>query len=289
MGGGAASLGVDQQPSPRSPLRRALDVWGFVPGFSVPHETVSMTTRDGVGLVADYLAGPQGAHGPAVLLLHGFGAHRRKPTYVSLAERLAADGAVLVPDLRGHGQSGGRSTMGDREVHDVRAGVGWLRRAGHRWVTVVGASMGATAALRAAGQSPLGFADAVCAISAPAEFVREGIPAVKALARTMSSTPWRVVVEAALRVRIAHAWGDPAPSIALIGRIAPTPLLLVHGDDDAWFGPSHVDRLHASARPPKSIWREPSGFGHAEDGFSPDFAERLAEAVASVHASGRWT
>jgi uncharacterized protein len=282
-------VGVEQQALPRrGAVRRLLDVWGFVPGFALAHETVAITTRDGVTLAADYLPATDGVQGPAVLLLHGFGAHRRKPAYVRLAERLAESTAVLVPDLRGHGQSGGRSTLGDREVHDVRAGVAWLRRAGHPWVAVVGASMGATAALRAVGQSPVGFADAVCAISAPAEFVTEGIPAVRALSRTMSSTVWRMAVEGALRVRIARAWGDPAPSIGLIDGIAPTPLLVVHGADDAWFEPSHAERLHDAALAPKVIWREPAGFGHAEDGFSQPFAERLAAAVEAVYERGRW-
>jgi alpha-beta hydrolase superfamily lysophospholipase len=264
-------------------------VWGFVPGFSLDHETVSLHTRDGVELVADHLAGPDGPDaGPAVLLLHGFGAHRRKPAYVRLAERLTDEVAVLAPDLRGHGASGGRSSLGDREVHDVRACAAWLRRRGHPWVAGVGASMGATALLRAAGSSPPGLFDAVCAISAPAEFITDGIPAVRALARMMSSTPWRLLVELGLRVRVAHAWGEPVPSLRLVERIAPTPLLVVHGHDDAWFAPDHADRLYGRAREPKVLWSEPPGFGHAEDGFTDAFVDRLGDAVRHVHEHGRW-
>lgn len=260
-----------------------------MPGFSTDHDTVRLRTRDGVELVADHLYGPGGPDpGPAVLLLHGFGAHRRKPAYLRLAERLAQDVAVLAPDLRGHGASGGRSTLGDREVHDVRACTAWLRRHGHTWVVGVGASMGATALLRAAGSSPPGLLDAVCAISAPAEFVSDGIPAVRALARMMSSTPWRVVVELGLQVRVARAWGEPVPSLRLVDRIAPTPLLVVHGHDDAWFAPDHADRLYGRAREPKVLWSEPPGFGHAEDGFTDAFVDRLAQAVRHVHRHGAW-
>lgn len=287
-----AKASATHAPQPRGRVRRALDVWGFVPGLSVAHQTVELTTRDGVRLVADHIPAPPSTgaedRGSAVLLLHGFGAHRRKPAYVLLGERLAQETAVLVPDLRGHGASGGRSTLGDREVHDVRACVAWLRQRGHRRVVGIGASMGATALLRAAGSSPQGFLDAVCAISAPAEFVSDGIPAVRALARTMSSTPWRVAAELALRVRIARAWGEPVPSLRLVEHIAPTPLLLVHGDDDAWFSSDHADRLHERAREPKVLWSEPTGFGHAEDGFSAVFADRLADAVRHVDQHGSW-
>ena len=282
------------QPAPaeqRGPVRRLLDVWGFVPGLAVPHEDVRVVTRDGVRLAGSYVHGPpEPAAGtrPAVLLAHGFAGHRRKPSYAALAEGLARDVAVLSLDLRGHGESAGRCSLGDREVLDVRAGVAWLRQTGHDWVGVVGVSMGASAALRAAGLGPPGLVDAVCAISGPAEFLGHTTPAVEALARTMTSTPWRLLAEAAWHVRLARQWGHPASAVSVTGRIAPTPVLLVHGRDDHYFGPDHAQRLYAAARPPRTLWLEPDGFGHAEDGLSPPFVVRLRAALAEVRAAGAW-
>jgi uncharacterized protein len=280
-------------PSPaeqRGAVRRLLDVWGFVPGLRAPHEDVTLVTRDGVRLAASYLHGPQGpgSGGPAVLVAHGFAGHRRKPAYALLAEALARDVAVLTVDLRGHGGSAGRCSLGDREMLDVRAGAAWLRQAGHRWTALVGVSMGASAALRAAGLGPPGLADAVCAISAPAEFMHDHTPAVEALARTMTSTTWRLLAERACHVRIARGWGHPASALSLADRIAPTPVLLVHGRDDHYFGPDHAQRLYAAARPPRELWLEPPGFGHAEDGLSPAFVGRLRAALATVRATGVW-
>jgi uncharacterized protein len=284
-------LTIGERPEVRSPLRRLLDVWGVgLPEPVVPFEEVAVRTRDGVELRGDLLHGPAAPAdgGSAVLLLHGFAGHRRKPAYARLAHGLAADGAVLALDLRGHGASGGRSSLGDREVHDVAAGAAWLRRAGYGWVSLVGASMGATAALRATGRLP-GIADAVVAISAPAEFEREdGTPAVAALARMMTSAGWRLAVQSALRVRVVRRWGAPVPSVRLIGAIAPTPLLLVHGSDDGWFAPDHLDRLEAAAGEGAVSWREPPGFGHAEDGFTDEFVARLARAVRIVRTTGAW-
>ena len=274
----------------RPPLRRLLDVWGVgLPAPTAPHETLSFRTRDGVALRADLLHGPDPAgRGPAVVVLHGFAGHRRKPAYSRLAARLARDCTVLAVDLRGHGGSGGRSTLGDREVHDVRAAAALLRRRGHPWIGLIGASMGATAALRACGQTP-GIADAGVSISAPAEFVgTDGAPPVAVLARMLACSALRLGLQAALRVRVAPAWADPTPSVALIGAIAPTPLLLVHGCDDSWFGPEHLDRLAAAAGEPTAVWREPAGFGHAEDGFTDAFLDRLATALAATRTAGTW-
>ncbi len=281
----------DCRPEQRGPLRRLLDLWGFVPDFAADHEDVALSTRDGVRLSGSYLPGPPappGASRPAVLLAHGFAGHRRKPAYARLAQTLAERAAVLTLDLRGHGESAGRSTLGDRETHDIRAGAAWLRQAGHDWVAVVGLSMGATAALRAAGASPPGMADAICAISAPAEFVRNGTPAVRALERTMTSTTWRLLAEAGCRVRIARGWGHPAPALDLVGAIAPVPLLLVHGLDDHFFGAEHAERLYTAAGEPRSLWMEPAGFGHAEDGLTGPFLDRLADALEAVRGQGTW-
>lgn len=278
------------RPEIRSPLRRLLDVWGVaLPDLDVPHETLRFRTRDGVELCADLLHGPAApGAGPAAVVLHGFAGHRRKPAYARLAQRLAREMAVLAVDLRGHGASGGRSSFGAAEVHDVRAAAALLRRRGHDWVALIGASMGATAALRAAGQTP-GIADAIAAISAPAEFVGvEGRPPVALLSRMLDSTPRRLVLQTALRVRIASAWGAPAPPVALVGAIAPTPLLLIHGNDDHWFEPEHLDRLAEAAGENTSVWCEPPGFGHAEDGFTDAFLDRLAVALSEVRRTGRW-
>jgi uncharacterized protein len=259
-----------------------------VPAPAVPHEVVGFSTRDRVRLTADLLHGPPARREGAAIVLHGFAAHRRKPSYARLAERLAREVPVLVPDLRGHGASTGRSTLGDREVLDVRAAAAFLRGRGHRRVVLVGASMGATAALRAAALTP-GVAAAVVAVSAPAAFVEEdGSPTVTVLGHLLRSAPLRSLLRAALGIRVAPAWADPTASERLVAGIAPTPLLLVHGEDDGWFSLGHLDRLATAAGPHAAVWREPSGFGHAEDGFTPAFLDRVADAVAGVLATGRW-
>lgn len=272
----------------RGALERILDVWGYGTGFTGPHRDTELITRDGVRLAASTLGDVDPpAHRPAVVLAHGFGGHRRKAAFVRLAEALSEVACVLTVDLRGHGDSGGRSTLGDLETLDVRAAAGWLRSRGHRWVAGVGLSMGGTAILRCAGSRGGGPFDAVCAVSAPADFTSNGTPPLRALSTMVTSTTWRTLVERGLRVRVARGWGDPTPALTLASRIQ-RPVLLVHGRDDHYFDLSHAERLAAAAGGVATLWTEPDGFGHAEDGLDAAFSLRLAQALAQCAAEGRW-
>jgi uncharacterized protein len=290
---------ADVLTRPRGSLRRWLHARGRVPGFGVAAEDVRLHTRDGVALAATYLPGPPRRSGPAVVLVHGFGGHRTKPAYALLAERLNTVASVLAVDLRGHGASGGYSTLGLAETLDVTAAGAWLRRRGHEWVGLVGVSMGATAVLRAAGTAPAGAYDAVCTVSSVARWGLRDTPAMRHLTKAISVAAYRHAYRAVLGVRIAaRAWPDTSPQadprgwpvqpIDAVGHIAPTPLLLVHGVDDHYYGPDQAQALHAAANQPVQLWLEPAGFGHAEDGCTPRFCDRLAAAVAVVYRDGEW-
>ena len=250
-----------------------------------------LVTRDGARLAAAYLPGPAigtPAAAPAVVLAHGLAAHHRKPAYAELAARLARHVAVLTFDFRGHGRSHGHCTLGDAEMLDVRAAGAELRRRGHRWVAVVGLSMGGSAVVRAVGLGPPGAFDAACVVSTPATWGLTDTPAMRVITRAATTGWGRGLSRLLVRVRLAERWGEPASPADVAGRIAPTPLLIVHGIDDHFFGPEQARLLHAAAREPKTLWLEPAGFGHAEDGVTPHFAERLAAAVLAVADSGRW-
>ncbi len=87
-----------------------------------PRERVGLTTRDNVTLAADYYPGGFQQQGDVVkringrtvvpvILVHGYGGRRTE--YESFARGLQSMGhAVIVPDLRGHGQSLTRNTPG---------------------------------------------------------------------------------------------------------------------------------------------------------------------------------
>lgn len=271
----------------RGPLRRYLETRGLVGGHRAEHVTTRLVTADGTRLAGTYLPGPA-ASPTAVLLLHGFAANRRKPAYARLADGLSAAVSVLALDLRGHGGSGGICTLGDHEVADVEAGLAWLRALGHEHVVTMGLSMGGTAALHAAS---LGAdTDAVVAISAPAWF-RE-VPDTDPL-RRLHAVWQRPAARAGLRwalgVRLAgpDAWRSPPHPAEMAGRIH-QPVLVVHGEDDAYFPVSDGRTLADAAAGETTFWHEPAGFGHAEDGLTPEVIIRLRTAVTTVATSGRF-
>jgi pimeloyl-ACP methyl ester carboxylesterase len=122
------------------------------PSEAAVGQPVQLRTADGVNLAGMlYLAD---GDAPAVVLVHMF--TRAKEDWRPFAERLQAAGlTALAIDLRGHGASGGVSTPAPAMALDVQAAIGFL--AGHsgvRGIAVVGASLGASAAIMAAAELP---------------------------------------------------------------------------------------------------------------------------------------
>lgn len=274
---------------PRGPVRRFLETRGTVGGHRVPYVEAAMRADDGTLLAASYLTGPR-PDAPAVLLAHGFAASRRKPAYAYLADELSRYAHVLSLDLRGHGGSGGASTLGDREALDIEAGLRWLRAYGHRWVCVVGMSMGGTSALHAGalldGRGP----DALVVISAPARL--HEVPRTEPMRKLRGiweSPVRRQGMRALVKVRVVPpaGWTSP-PHPEEAARSLEVPLLVVHGVDDAYFPIEDARSIAANAGGPVVLWEEPAGFGHAEDGVTGRFVARLGRAVESVHRDGRF-
>ncbi|WP_406147090.1 alpha/beta hydrolase [Streptomyces sp. NBC_01012] len=115
-----------------------------------------LTAGDGVRIEAVYTpctarsgaAGGEGRGETAVVLAHGFTGAADRPALLRAAGVFAQRAAVITFSFRGHGKSGGRSTVGDREVLDLAAAVAWARSLGHRRVVTVGFSMGGSVVLR---------------------------------------------------------------------------------------------------------------------------------------------
>lgn len=287
---------ADRRGSPRrGPVRRYLEARGVVGGLPGPRVQARLRAEDGTRLTGTYLPGPGGGQAvarrqatTAVLLLHGFGANHRKPAYARLATGLARRAPVLAVDLRGHGRSGGRSTLGDHEVGDVAAGVRWLRSFGHDEVVLVGLSMGGTAALHAAAAGvPVA---AVVTISAPAWFRdRAETPPMQRLEGVWHSPSQRMLLRLLVGITLAgpDAWRSP-PHPAEMAAAFRVPLLVVHGRDDAYFPVSDARALVAARGDGAVLWEEPAGFGHAEDGLLPGFVAALGDAIVEVAASGRF-
>lgn len=288
----------------RSPLRR--------PARTEPGEP--LTTPDGVRLSTRHDPPSGGATDPDLcfVVAHGFTGSWRRPDIARIAGLLRATGGVLTFDFRGHGLSTGWSTVGDLEVLDLAVVVARARALGYRRVVTVGWSMGAAVALvHAAGvlRTPWSGAsglpvgalpaddavDAVVAVSGPGRWHYRGSRAMRRAHRAFGSRLGRAVVHGALGARLTGTDWDPGPEPpdAVAARVAPTPLLVVHGDADHYFPVDHARWLARAAGPTATLWVEPR-FGHAEAAASPDLVRRIAawarEATADPAAGdGRGT
>ena len=181
-GAATKKKGTKKKPAPIPAVPRPYD----------PFE-VSLSSSDGVRLVATWRPSPSGPSAPAVLLLHAFS--RERSELAELADELAGRGfATLALDLRGHGEStskGGARIAPSPSLQaspngyprDVEAACAWLRARAPR-VGVLGLSLsGNLAALATA----TGCAEGGVAVSANADRLPQ-------LAGTRPSSPRGLLV-----------------------------------------------------------------------------------------------
>lgn len=251
-----------------------------------------LTTDDGVPIDAVYdppAIVSDASRTPSLDLVfvvaHGFTGDVDKPHVRRVAEAFAQYGAVVSFSFRGHGASGGRSTVGDREVLDLAAAVEWARERGHARVATVGFSMGGSVVLRHAALYGRGregrteaSTDAVVSVSAPARWYYRGTAPMRKLHWLVTRPEGRLVSRYGFGTRIHHRDWDPVPlsPVEAVPRIAPTPLLFVHGDRDGYFPLDHPRMLAAAAGDHGELWIE-GGMGHAEHAATDELLERIGD------------
>ncbi len=254
-------------------IRRAARRRPAVPAGAVSFE---VRTRDELTISGHRLGtGPD-----AVVFCHGFSGSAAKPRLIQVQRVLADIFTVYAFDFRGHGRSEGACAFGADEHLDVEAVVTLARRDGHGRVVTVGGSMGGVAVIRHA--AVVGGVDGVVAISTPATWLGHDSASVRRLTWMTATAAGRRALRA-IGVRVTDRWvrgDDPAD---LIGRIAPTPVVIVHGRDDHYFDEEQAWLLYRRAGEPKRLMLA-SRFGHAEDGYSSAFAGQLSEAVTALMA-----
>lgn len=211
----------------------------------------------------------------AVVLVHGLGDSLEG--YLGVARHLADRGhSVLGLDLRGHGGSEGRyTTLGGREREDVRAALRQVRERGlaGRGFVLMGWSMGAVAALRAAAEE----ADVRAVVAeAPFDTYRETtarharlfyhVPGWLPLVPiTVAFAEWRAGFDADEVDAVAAARSTRAPLLAIVDGADPRmPEATVRRVWDAHPGPKRLwvapEADHVGARLRPEYWPEVEGF-----------------------------
>src|SRR6202451_3518327 len=129
----------------------------------------TLVTEDGVPIEAIHLPGTGDL---AIVVAHGFTLSWQRPNVCRIANRFHRMAGVLTFDFRGHGRSGGLSTMGDREIKDLDVVVAYARQLGYQRIAAFVFSLGASVVLRHAGL--IGGLDAVVSVSGPGRWYYRG-------------------------------------------------------------------------------------------------------------------
>jgi dipeptidyl aminopeptidase/acylaminoacyl peptidase len=207
---------------------------------------------------------------PLVVLCHGIPSgvpSPGEPGYEELARRLAQEGsAACYFNFRGTGLSGGDFSLGgwtadlEAVVAGARSARGAFEGCDPGRIALVGFSGGGAVAIICASRGP-GLAG-VATLSAPADFsllmTRESMGEFIAHARAIGiirDPAFPACEEEYYREMLASS---PA---AFVGDVAPTPLLIVHGDEDDTVPIEAAHRLYKSAGEPKELFIVKGG-GH---------------------------
>ena len=192
--------------------------------MATPPEHVTIPSRDGLELSALLMPpAPTAAPtvtvtvAPGVVVLHGFGSC--KENHLDFAERLSDAGMwALVPDLRGHGETGG--AMDEGMIGDVLACLDHLESLGAGPLGLRGSSMGGFLSLVAAPMHPqVGALVAIC--PARPEPLARRLEADWPLAHSLEHAAWR---DDGIARGFWHARGDEVvPWTNTVGLHARTP------------------------------------------------------------------
>ena len=227
---------------------------------------VAVTASDGATL-RGWSIRPLHGNGDAVILLHGVADNRA--AMLGDADMLLHHGyAVLLPDARAHGASGGElATYGIKEAGDLRRWYDWIEQAeAPHCIDGLGNSMGAAQLLESLPAAP-GF----CAVVVESPFANFREASYDRLAERLYAGAWlgrtllRPAVEAGLffaRWKYGLDLEQDSPQNAVAA--SSVPVLLIHGKKDTNLPPRHSEMIVAHNRnriPALELW-EPAQAKH---------------------------
>ncbi|HME58435.1 MAG TPA: alpha/beta hydrolase [Terracidiphilus sp.] len=223
---------------------------------------VAVTASDGA-ILRGWSIRPLQGNGDAVILLHGVADNRMG--MLGDAELLLRHGyAVLLPDARRHGASGGElATYGIKEVDDIRRWYNWIEQAeAPRCVDGLGNSMGAALLLESLPAAP-GF----CAVVVESPFASLREASYDRLAERLGAGAWlgRTLLRPAVETGFLYTrwkYGLDMEQVSPENAVAAShvPVLLIHGLKDNNLPPRHSEMIVArcSSRKPALVLWEPA-------------------------------
>jgi len=261
IGGGATLLGtlggafsvayymVRQLTRPVRPTLR--DTYTFTPfEFGVPFELVTFAPAQGAHQVRGWFLAREESQ-RVIVLCPGYRGHAAD--LLGIGMYLWREGNnVLLFDYHGHGAGWGVPvTLGFREVNDFLGALDYVQqRVPGAIIGVLGYSMGAAVAIMGAARRP-----EVRAVIADSPFATHWGVVEYNFKRVapLPATPFLLVADRLMARRAGYRFREVEPLRDVV-KIAPRPLLLIHGLADKIISPQDSQRIYAAAREPKELW-----------------------------------
>ena len=225
-------------------------------------EKVHITAREGFELTGFYAAGPEDSHNWAILV-HGYhGSHKDARPWALAYEKWGF--RCLLPDLRGHGESGGDWIgMGWTDRFDLLDWIGWiLKKDPEARIVLHGHSMGGATVLCTCGEQPP--AVAACVADCPYTSAWDIFAGVLKNRYHLPESPILNAGNSAFQLRGGYDLREASP-LGAVGR-SRVPTLFVHGEADGlvplWMGQA----IYAAAQCPKQ-WKSFPEAAHAMSQF----------------------
>ena len=223
---------------------------------------------DGAPLRGWYAASRNGA---AIVFVHGAGGDRR--TLAREAALLGGAGyGVLLIDLPGLGESGGRITCGRTEEAAIATAVDWLARRGASRIGGLGFSLGSQLLAHVAAADPRLRA---VVLEAASTSIVDRIRAMQGRSAWLTTLPATL----AFFQEGTNPWRDQARES--VGAIPPRKLLLIAGTRDGMATPAMARELAARAGPSAGLEMFDTGHG----GYWEADATRYTSLLLSFFAS----
>ncbi len=247
--------------------------------FHADVEDVSIVAADGA-VMKGWLVEPPHENGEAVLLLHGITDNRMGIS--GYGDFFLARGyAVLLPDSREHGLSGGSvATYGILERDDVRRWVAWVRERAPGCTYLLGESMGAAIGLEATAVTPQ-----LCAVAVESPYAEFREISYERLGREtgLGALFWRTVGRPVIEVAILYAGArydvnlpNADPSAAVEQSHVPT--LLIAGTADVNIPPHNAVELEQACASHCALWMVPGADHGGASAVAPvEFQRRILD------------